>query len=93
MVLSPTTNYYSAELGKTNLFFGFGFLYVETFTRLDVYVYAAIPLTSSCMCGNAAAKFMYMRQCRWEFFHILTSYFWELCSYCSENYATDTTAL
>ena len=40
----------------------------ETFTRLDVYVYAAMPLTSSCMCGNAAAKFMYMRQCRWNSF-------------------------
>ena len=25
-----------------------------------------MPLTSSCMCGNAAAKFMYMRQCRWQ---------------------------
>ena len=25
-----------------------------------------MPLTSSCICGNAAAKFVYMRQCRWQ---------------------------
>ena len=25
-----------------------------------------MPLASTCICGNAADKFMYMRQCRWE---------------------------
>ena len=32
----------------------------------QVHVYAAMPLASTCICGNAAGKFMYMRQCRWE---------------------------
>ena len=34
--------------------------------RCQVHVYAAMPLASTCICGNAAGKFMYMRQCRWE---------------------------
>ena len=27
-----------------------------------------MPLASTCICGNANDKFMYMRQCRWGFF-------------------------
>ena len=34
--------------------------------RCQVHVYAAMPLASTCICGNANGKFMYMRQCRWE---------------------------